>query len=161
MDTPVAIAYIGVRRAAVVGAVCVLALLVGFLVYALDRQSGSAALLPAFFGHAPGAPSVFGLLGGSLPSFVHALAFTLLTAVILGTTQRARFIAGVSWLSIGLLFELGQHAVIKEHLGHVLPSVLGDYFRLGTFDYHDLLATAAGVFVAFALHFILFKRNNP
>jgi len=137
--------------------VAALALIIGGLVYVWDRGAGSAMLLPHFIGHQPGAPLFFGYLGGSLPSFVHVLAFALLTAVILGHGWRARFIACVSWGLIGGLVELGQHSIFKFQLAHHLPAVFGNYFLHGTFDPIDVLATLLGVLTAGLLHFAFYR----
>ena len=65
-----------------------LLLALGILVYLADRQPGHALLLPAWPRLADGA--WFGSAGAWLPSFVHPLAFSLLTVAALGPSRRLR-----------------------------------------------------------------------
>ena len=59
-----------------------LALLLGAGVYLLDRPAGSAWLIPAAWqAAAPG--TWFGQVGPWLPSFTHAFAFSIFTALLL------------------------------------------------------------------------------
>jgi hypothetical protein len=141
-------------------AVSVLVFGLGALVYVWDRGVGTTLLLPSAFGHRSGEGLLFGALGGSLPSFAHAFAFTLLTAALLGRNARARWLAGGGWWLVDTLFELGQHPALKDQLATFMPGVIGAYFMHGTFDYFDLLATTLGVLAAGWFHFS-FIREQP
>jgi hypothetical protein len=57
------------------------ALLLGTSVYLLDRDWASVLFLAAIADRQPGALSVFGEFGYTLPSFLHAYAFALLIIV--------------------------------------------------------------------------------
>ena len=138
-----------------------LALAIGGLVYLWDRAPGSTLLLPAYVGRAVGAPSVFGWLGGSLPSFTHSFAFALLSTLILGRSRRALVLGCGAWWAIDSLFEIGQQATVRTHLVPWLPAPLGDYFAHGTFDYLDLLPITLGAVAAASLFcFILLRESS-
>lgn len=78
----------------------------GGWVYVFERP---AELTPFFaainFSH--NAPPIFGALGGSLPTFAHAFAFSIFTAVIVGPTMLAARYASLTWFFIDILFEIG------------------------------------------------------
>jgi hypothetical protein len=138
-----------------------LALTIGGLVYLWDRAPGSTLLLPAYVGRAVGAPSIFGRLGRSLPSFTHSFAFALLSTLILGRSRRALVLGCGAWWAIDSLFEIGQQASVRTHLVPWLPAPLGHYFAHGTFDYLDLLAIALGAIAAALLFcFILLRESS-
>lgn len=133
----------------------------GGVVYFWDRAAGTTLLLPVTFGHRVGEAMVFGALGGALPSFAHAFAFSLLTAVLLGHNRRARWLGCGGWWLVDVLFELGQHAALKERLATLLPGVIGNYLARGTFDLFDLLAMTLGVITAAGFHFRFFQEQTP
>lgn len=140
----------------VVAAVLVLSL--GALVYVLDRPAASAAFFVAVnVSHL--VPPVFGQIGGSLPAFAHAFAFSILTA---GLTDRTRVAAGAAclgWLLVDVAFEVGQYPAVAATLARAIPPELeswpivgrtGGYFVAGTFDWRDLLAIVLGALAAYA-----------
>ncbi|MBE9556864.1 MAG: hypothetical protein IMF08_08405 [Proteobacteria bacterium] len=112
------------------------ALGMGVLVYALDRPAGSVAFLPAGMAYDSG---FLGPLAGPLPTFLHALAFALITAAFLEPTRRARLAVCGIWVAINWLFEAAQHPAFMEITGIGMP---------GAFDPLDLLAAPAGAAVA-------------
>jgi hypothetical protein len=143
-----------------VGAGCA-ALSIGVLVYLADRAAQHAVLMPdiAVFG----VRNLFGVLGQCLPSFVHALAFSLFTAAVLKPGSTARLGACGFWGAVNVAFEVGQHpafspmwaAALLGEAGNwaIAPCVL-NYFLHGTFDPQDVCAavlgaSAAGVFLRF------------
>lgn len=134
-------------------ALSALVLGLGVLVYLWDRPPGSTLLLPDGIGHRAGDVYFFGVMGGSLPSFTHAFAFTLFTSVLLGRTVRARWISGVSWWVIGTFFEVAQHPASRDWFAMHFPALASHYFPRGTFDTFDLLATTLGVLAAVLCHF--------
>ena len=113
------------------------ALLLGVLVYALERPAGSVAILPA--GLMPGG-AFLGPLAGPLPTFLHTFAFALMTAAFLTPTRRARLAACGVWAVINFAFEVSQHPAFMELTGFGMH---------GAYDPLDLLAALAGALVAY------------
>jgi hypothetical protein len=147
--------------------VAVLLFGLGVLVYVVDRGPAQAQWLPAF-GRivAPAGASVFGTWGLWLPSFVHALAFSLLTAAALPRRALPAYGACAAWAGVNLIFELGQHAAVRGSLARGLHDVLGDtsparalagYFLRGTFDGGDIAAALAGALLAAVLLRLFFS----
>jgi len=138
------------RRAVVaLAALAVAVLALGTLVYALDRAPGTAALWPrAWTRH--GGSAFFGAVGGALPSFAHAFAFSLLTALLLAPGRGAQRAACLGWAAVDTLFEIGQHPAVAKHLLW-LPGPLARYFRHGVFDALDVAAGLLGALLAYAL----------
>ena len=127
------------HRGAILAAGGFAALALGAAVYALDRPPGSVGFLPRAFVDDGGR---FGLLAGSLPSFLHTMAFALITAALLKPTRRAGLAACAVWAAINLAFEFSQHAAFRELTG------FGMY---GTFDPLDLMAALLGAAAAYLL----------
>ena len=86
------------RRSALLLAVAVTALALGTLVYLTDRAPDHAVLVPHLAGF--GATPIFGATGAWLPSFVHPLAFALLTAAVLPATSPWRYGGCAAWGAI-------------------------------------------------------------
>ncbi|HSC65771.1 MAG TPA: hypothetical protein VLD35_19180 [Caldimonas sp.] len=163
MSAP-AIRLDGWRRVALLAAMAVAALVAGTLVYLVDRPPGHAMWIP-HFALAP-RPPTFGSIGDWLPSFVHPLAFALLTAAALPAGSPWRYRGCVAWGAVDVACELGQHAALKTAwLGlaeqGLAPVAASRYFLHGRFDVADLVAAAAGALAAAAcLHcFDRFKEN--
>jgi glutathione S-transferase len=140
-------------------------LALGLLVYLADRPAGQAMLLPAWPRLADGA--WFGSAGHWLPSFVHPLAFSLLTVAALGPSPRPRYGVCVAWGALNAAFELGQlpqvataiAAALHDSGGPATPSrALADYFVHGRFDAADLAAVALG---SVAAAILLRLRHDP
>jgi hypothetical protein len=130
----------------------------GALVYALDRPAGSTPLSSALWALRVWPDYSFGRLGDHLPTFAHPFAFSVLTAVWLGPSWRAK--ACLVWLATNAVFELGQHAeaarAVADLLPHALERValvdaLASYLRNGTFDVLDLVSIGAGAAAAYML----------
>lgn len=155
----------------VVAVVALTALCVGTSVYLFDRDPAHVAFLAGWLQASLSPRSeVFGALGGSLPAFLHTLAFTLLTALAFGATARAATAAALIWWGIETLFELGQHPVAGDLIAAALPAwfaytpvldAMGPYFARSTFDFLDLVAVAAGAVSARLIHFHLIRENCP
>lgn len=146
------------------------ALTLGLLVYLFARPPGSAYLLPAGWNLtgllAPG----FAAIGNQLPSFVHTLAFSLLTFLCLAPARHAALLGASAWLTINALFEFGQMPAaarwIAAHTPEWFASVpvlenIPDYFLAGTFDYLDLAAIGAGAVSAYLVAGVRPKENVP
>lgn len=111
----------------------------GGLVYALDRPAGSIELLPPALVHDSG---LLGPLAGSLPSFLHAMSFSLMTAALLAPTLRMRAGACGAWLALNWMFEIAQASAFRRTVGIGMA---------GTFDPQDMLAALLGSACAFLL----------
>ena len=101
-------------------------------------------------------PNIFGLVGNSLPAFIHVFAFILITAGLLGCRKRGSIIICLSWLLVDCAFELGQKfnlwssKIIQDWFTGVPFLENGrHYFLFGTFDFFDLAATAIGALIAY------------
>jgi len=135
-----------------------LVLLAGSAVYLLDRPAGSAWLVPPAWQAATDG-RWFGAIGPWLPSFAHAFAFSVFTALVLPRRPGRAAAACVGWAAIDTLAEAGQHAAIAPALaagltsafdGAPLAARIGRYFTQGSFDITDVLAGLAGSGVAYA-----------
>ncbi len=146
------------RRTRVLLLVAALALVLGLLVYAVDRGTAHTQGLPALTLPAPWVGlHLFGALGAWLPSGLHALAFSLLTAAALPPRPALAYGACVAWCAIDLGFEIGQLPQLATALAGVLHRAGGDaplvtalsnYFLRGRFDSGDIAATVAGSLLA-------------
>ena len=151
----------GPVRSMALATLAAIAWTMGVLVYLTDRPPGHALWMPAIDGLA--GRHLFGVLGGSLPSFVHPFVFSLLTAAVLPAAKAPRYGACAAWCAVNLAFECGQHASIRMPLALALhrwldPIGLGapmaNYFLRGTFDVADLVAAVLGALsAALALRF--------
>ena len=112
-------------------------------------------------------PNLFGLIGNSLPSFVHVFCFILLTAGLLQCQKRGCIIVCASWFLIDFIFELGQK--FKSLSSTMVPDWFSgipflenskNYFLSGTFDYNDLTAITIGTILAYFVLSITNKRRR-
>jgi hypothetical protein len=145
------------------GLLALLALLAGALLYMFDRGMRTAYLLPTDLRGLGTTRALFGELGLCLPSFVHAFAFSLLTALLI--PRRLAGAACAFWWLVDTCFELGQCRVWSGLLARSLPEWfahvpvldrLGRHFTSGTFDPGDLVAVTMGCVVAFTI----LRRNK-
>jgi len=135
-----------------------LLLVLGVIVYALDR-GGSTDFLPAWLTREAG-PSIFGFAGKHLPTFVHTLAFILITAAVLWPWPRLLpAICGI-WVFIECAFELGQLEPFGERIAGVVPAwfdgvplldATPGFFASGTFDPLDILSIGLGAITAYLI----------
>lgn len=144
------------------------ALLAGLFVYIVDRPAAHAIWIPAI--GLPAAGRQFGAAGDWLPSFLHALAFSLLTASLWRAGSRAAYAACAAWALVDLAFEAGQHAQLKAPLAVALrhsaapaelTEPLAGYLLRGTFDVADIAAVLAGSLCAAAVLMLLAERPRP
>ena len=131
-------------------------ILLGVVVYAVDR-GGQVYFLPSWLAYGA-AHSVFGPLGGHLPSFVHTLAFIAITAAALWPWPRLLPVICIAWLVIECAFEVGQAYPLGDRIADSVPAwvhgvpvleAIPDYFARGTFDPFDVLAIGLGAIVAY------------
>jgi hypothetical protein len=124
------------------------ALAVGGVVYALDRDPAQVWLMPAAGSLPQGRGWLPRALSDSLPSFVHVLAFALLTALVWARTRQQAIVAVAAWWWLDLLFELAQLGAVRAALqGHAWLR----HWPQGEFDGADVLALSVGALLAAAL----------
>jgi hypothetical protein len=135
-----------------------LLLAIGTLVYAFDRNS-AVYFLPAWLAHDTGL-SLFGPLGDHLPTFIHPLAFILITAAVLRPWPRLLPAICVTWFFVECTFELAQLDPLAWYIAAIVPSsfeavpwlaAIPNYFLRGTFDLLDIYSIAAGTFTAYLI----------
>ena len=143
------------KRSALLALVGCVWLCAGILVYLADRPASHAVWIPSIA--AFGGRNLFGALGQWLPSLVHPLAFSLLTAAVLKPSARAGWSACAFWGAVNSAFEFGQHPALASTWNAFLHAGAGDwaisrhllnYFLRGTFDLYDLCAATLGAISA-------------
>lgn len=134
----------------------------GLLVYVIGRPAGTAMGLPHAleFGAQRGASGAWApVLAGSLPSFAHAFAFSLLSCVLLPRRRLAMTVACLFWLLLDSAFEILQVPALAKPAAAALHSAalvlpgadrIAAYLLQGRFDTLDLLAGGLGAAAAFA-----------
>jgi hypothetical protein len=138
----------------------ILLLFAGALEYLTGRPldsthlANAADLLSRFV---TGLPDIYGGLGPYAPDFFHPLAFSLMCMAFFQSRQ-ARAWSCVFWVSVNVVFELGQRngiGMIASLCGYFerlpLLQLAARYFGNGTFDPYDLAAFCVGGLAAFAL----------
>ena len=140
----------------------IIVLLIGVTVYVCDRPPDQIYFLNkagVSSSVLPSASARFGVLGNWLPSFVHTLAFILITAGIIAKTRKRYLAICLCWLIVDWVLELGQR--YDSLATRLTPGWLtgipffentANYFRQGTFDWWDMAFNLAG---AIAGYFIL------
>jgi hypothetical protein len=133
-------------------------LVAGALVYVFDR-GGTVYFLPAWMaGHSQ--ITVFGATADYLPTFVHTLAFILITAAILRPWPQLLPATCAGWFGVECLFEIGQMAPFDGHIAAALPAwfesfpvldITAVYFLDGTHDPLDIVSIGLGSLVAYLL----------
>ncbi|MBW1750627.1 MAG: hypothetical protein JRJ37_08030 [Deltaproteobacteria bacterium] len=134
-------------------------LLVGTLVYLIDRLPEhtyfvfkSAVNISLF----KTLPNLFGVIGNTLPSFVHVFAFILITAGMIACRKRGYLIICLSWLTLDVIFEFGQK--FNAFFPSLVPAWFSrfpflenttNYFSRGTFDQADIASAMIGSALAY------------
>ena len=147
-------------------ALAFLALATGVAVYVLDRDWASVLFLAPLADWQPGRVGLFGSFADSLPSFLHAYAFSLLLILAMLPSRAARWLGSLTWLVVATGLELLQaepvKAVVARYAGALadapLVGAIHSYIMFGRFDAADLVAAALGVFVALLTSFALEKQ---
>jgi hypothetical protein len=157
----------GVVRSAVAGQLVLAtigggALLIGVLLYATDRAASPPLLLPLYALSTIG--PLFGAAAQWLPSFIHPLAFGLLSAAAGPRSASPTYGVCAAWWAVNVVFEIAQHPSIRAALADAVPSSLGrtwpmrllmNYLNHGTFDLLDIAAaTAGGLCACLVLFFV-------
>jgi len=134
-------------------------LILGSLVYLIDRPPDQTyfvyiskiniSLFNTF-------PNFFGVLGNSLPDFLHVFSFILITAGLFSCKKGGYVIICLSWFFIDCAFELCQkfntlplRIIPGWFEGIPFLENTKNYFQRGTFDMVDLVAIAIGTAVAY------------
>ena len=101
-------------------------------------------------------PNIFGVIGNTLPSFVHVFAFTLITAGMIACRKRGYLIICLSWLTLDVTFEFGQK--FNAFFSSLVPAWFNrfpflenttNYFSRGTFDQADIASAMIGSALAY------------
>ena len=134
-------------------------LLVGSLIYLVDRPPEktyfvySSSINISLYNTIP---NIFGVIGNSLPDFLHVFSFILITAGLTYCQKRGFLIICLSWFLVDCAFELGQKfndlalIIIPDWFtGIPFLENTENYFLRGTFDYIDLIAIAFGTAIAY------------
>ena len=134
-------------------------LLIGTLVYLIDRPPEhtyfvfkSAVDISLF----KTLPNLFGVIGNTLPSFVHVFAFILITAGMIACRKRGYLIICLCWLTLDVTFEFGQK--FNAFFSSLVPAWFNrfpflenttNYFSRGTFDQADIASAMIGSALAY------------
>jgi hypothetical protein len=137
----------------------VLALLLGTAVYFLGRDWTHSMLLAPFVGYQWARFTIFGAIGGCLPSLLHAYAITVLIIIALRPWPRSRPWICLLWFILASFLEWLQSDtgstwfVSDERImgGSELMASLGNYALHGQFDVLDLIAPGMGCIAALAI----------
>jgi hypothetical protein len=142
-------------------------LLLGLLVYLVDRPPDQT-----YFVYKLGIdislynilPNLFGIIGNSLPDFVHPFSFILITAGLITFKKKGYIIICLSWFFVNCEFEFGQK--FNSWSSTIIPDWFAgipflenteNYFVHGTFDSFDLAAITIGTVIAY---FVLIITNK-
>jgi len=134
-------------------------LLLGTLVYLVDRPPDQT-----YFLYSSGInislhdtlPNLFGIIGNSLPAFIHVFSFIVITAGLMFCNKRGYLIICLSWFLVDCTFELGQK--FNTRPSRIIPDWFTgipflenteNYFLQATFDFIDLAAIAFGTLIAY------------
>lgn len=147
----------------------VIALFVGSLVYLVDRAPDSTYFVYSISNRISLhniLPSLFGPIGQNLPSFIHVLSFSMITAGLLSCKKRGCLIVCVAWLLTDCVFELGQKfngwfSKIIPDFSSGIPILenVRSFFFLGAFDAYDLVAMLIGATTAYAALLVTMGRR--
>ena len=145
-------------------------LFIGLLIYLVDRPPGQTYLVYAtklcLLSLYDKLPDFFGPIGKNLPAFIHVFSFSLITAGLLSCRKKGCAVICLTWLLVDTFFEIGQgidRASFFETPGFFIgvPFLenFGNYFRLGTFDYLDLVFIVCGSLSAYLVIRATMKRR--
>jgi len=145
-------------------------LILGSLVYLIDRPPDQTYFL--FFSKINISlfntiPNLFGVIGNTLPDFLHVFSFILITAGLFSCKKRGYLIICLSWFFVDAAFELCQKfntlplRIIPDWFeGIPFLENTKNYFQRGTFDMLDLVAIAVGTTAAYFVILITSKMRE-
>ena len=128
-------------------------LLAGATFYVLFRTEPVAFMQWADISPAADRIQVDGSIAGSIPSFAHAAAFTLLTAAWLERRTSYVLAAATGWFAINAAFEILQ--LVPDPISAELPRALANFAAAGTFDPRDIASAAAGALTGAVICWIM------
>ena len=147
----------------------VVGLIIGSLVYIIDRPPEQTyfinnSKLPLSLHNT--VPSIFGIVGNSLPDLLHVFSFILITAGLLSYKKKWYIIICLGWFSLDIAFELGQKfnslplKIIPDWFkGIPFLENSKNYFYRGTFDIYDVIAIIIGTLIAYFILLITKKEE--
>jgi len=150
----------------------VVAMILGIVVYLLDRQAQSVYFMSDWMALGDGQNSVFGLLGQHIPTFVHVYTFILLTmALVVPEECYSKYLLPVciGWFALDSLFEIAQLDFIAQRIASWVPGWFANvpflentasYFVNSIFDVLDLLSIGLGTLAAYVTIQIILKRST-
>jgi hypothetical protein len=112
-------------------------------------------------------PSAVVVIGNSLPTFIHVLAFSLITAGLIAAQKGGYVLVCLAWFIIDVLFEVAQ--AFGEVIILTVPDWFSNflflensknYFLHGRFDYLDLISITLGSVAAYTLLILTIKGNG-
>lgn len=141
-------------------------LMVGVIFYLLFRDR-TYFLMSLHIPVVSAGNSVRGFIWGSLPSFVHVISFSMLTASLISYSKINYVLVCAFWLTINFVFEIGQkYKLLSQRL---VPTSFesipvwentGDFFLNGIFDINDIGAACVAAVISFYLLQSTAKRRN-
>jgi len=142
-------------------------LFIGLLVYLIDRPPDQTYFVyssPINISLFNIIPNLFGLIGNSLPAFIHVFSFILITAGLIFCNKKGYLIICLFWFLVDGTFEVGQKfntwsSSITPDWFTGIPFLenIKNYFLHGSFDFIDLAAIAFGTVIAY---FVLLTTNK-
>ena len=142
-------------------------LLLGVLVYLLDREPNTVYFVPDWLTLGSKVKPIFGFIGNYLPTFIHVYVFILLTTAVMQLHERLVIPVCITWFTIDSIFEIAQLPGIAQWIAARVPAWFqgvpflentASYFIAGTFDILDIVSIAAGTVCAYFTVVISFRR---
>lgn len=131
-------------------------LTLGCIIYITDRPPWQTVWFSDTISFYTDKHRVFGNLGDHLPSFLHVIIFSLLTAGIFAENLRQYLYIIGFWLAINFLFEILQLDTFHSISG---LNWVKNYSLNAVFDFKDLIAIFSGGIIAFIV-LSLTKRKD-
>lgn len=133
-------------RTFLVGAGC---LGVGYVVYVIARPPTALDVVPRVPVLSASLPPQMRAWLGPVPTFIHTLAFSLMTASLVNGNRAWQLAVCGAWAAVEIFFEIVQHPSFKNWILDGIPLVasmpyMGDYLAHGTFDAGDIAAAVIG-----------------
>ncbi len=138
----------------------VIMLMIGVLVYLLDRPGTSVYFVPDSWSIGNPSSPVFGVIGDHLPTFAHTFAFILFTSALLAPWRWSGVAACLGWWFVASVFEIAQSDSWSAAIAARVPAWFADwplldnvagYFGAGRFDGLDLISIGSAAVCAYAV----------
>ena len=145
-------------------------LLLGTLIYLTDRSPDQIYFVyksPIEISLHNTFSNLFGIIGNSLPSFVHVFSFILITAGIICSKKKDFIFICASWFFIDFILELGQryNSLVLKFIPGWLSGIpflenTKNYFSRGTFDVIDLVAVLIGSITGYFVLILTMEKRK-